>query len=121
MCTLLLLLSGFSRVRLLATPWTAAHQAPPSMGFSRQEYWSGVLLPSPASPPSTFFNHSLACITYLTACLCVLSLQLCLTLCNPMACSPPGSSVHGASPGTGPLLMDPVSTRLTPLVTEHLP
>jgi len=42
----LLLLSRFSRVRLLATPWTAAHQAPPSMGFSRQEYWSGVPLPS---------------------------------------------------------------------------
>ena len=36
-----------SRVRLLATPWTAASQAPPSMGFSRQEYWSGVPLPSP--------------------------------------------------------------------------
>ena len=36
-----------SRVRFLATPWTAAHQAPPSMGFSRQEYWSGVPLPSP--------------------------------------------------------------------------
>ena len=36
-----------SRVRLLATPWIAAHQAPPSMGFSRQEYWSGVPLPSP--------------------------------------------------------------------------
>ena len=36
-----------SRVRLLATPWTAAHQAPPSMGFARQEYWSGVPLPSP--------------------------------------------------------------------------
>ena len=34
------------RGRLLATPWTAAHQAPPSMGFSRQEYWSGVPLPS---------------------------------------------------------------------------
>ena len=34
-------------VRLLATPWTAAYQAPPSMGFSRQEYWSGVPLPSP--------------------------------------------------------------------------
>ena len=44
---LLLLLSRFSRVRLLATPWTAAYQAPPSMGFSRQEYWSGVPLPSP--------------------------------------------------------------------------
>ena len=36
-----------SRVQLLATPWTAAHQAPPSMGFSRQEYWSGLPLPSP--------------------------------------------------------------------------
>ena len=36
-----------SRVRLLATPWTLAHQAPPSMGFSRQEYWSEVPLPSP--------------------------------------------------------------------------
>ena len=36
-----------SSVRLLATPWTAAYQAPPSMGFSRQEYWSGVPLPSP--------------------------------------------------------------------------
>ena len=36
-----------SRVRLFATPWTAAHQAPPSMGFSRQECWSGVPLPSP--------------------------------------------------------------------------
>ena len=43
----LLLLSDFSYVRLLATPWTAAYQAPPSMGFSRQEYWSGVPLPSP--------------------------------------------------------------------------
>ena len=38
--------SRFSRVRLLATPWTAAHQAPPSMGFARQEYWSGLPLPS---------------------------------------------------------------------------
>ena len=36
-----------SRVWLFATPWTAAHQAPLSMGFSRQEYWSGVLVPSP--------------------------------------------------------------------------
>ena len=37
---------SLSRVRLLATPWTVAHQAPPSMGFSRQEYWGGVPLPS---------------------------------------------------------------------------
>ena len=38
---------SLSHVQLLATPWTAAYQAPPSMGFSRQEYWSGVPLPSP--------------------------------------------------------------------------
>ena len=38
---------SLSRVWLLATPWTTAYQAPPSMGFSRQEYWSGVPLPSP--------------------------------------------------------------------------
>ena len=44
---LLLLLSRFSRVRLCAIPWTVAYQAPLSMGFSRQEYWSGVPLPSP--------------------------------------------------------------------------
>ena len=40
-------MKSLSRVRLLATPRTAAHQAPPSMEFSRQEYWSGVPLPSP--------------------------------------------------------------------------
>ena len=39
---------SLSRVWLLATPWTVAHQAPPSMGFSRQECWSGVPLPSPS-------------------------------------------------------------------------
>ena len=39
---------SLSHVQLLATPWTAAYQAPPSMGFSRQEYWSGLPLPSPA-------------------------------------------------------------------------
>ena len=39
--------NSLSRVQLSATAWTAAHQAPPSMGFSRQEYWSGVPLPSP--------------------------------------------------------------------------
>ena len=57
-----------SRVQLLVTPWTAAHHAPPSMGFSRQEYWGGVPLPSPQklrkkakkatvnAPPSLFIH-----------------------------------------------------------------
>ena len=44
---------SLSRVRLLATPCTAAYQAPPSMGFSRQEYWSGVPLPSPVCNGAT--------------------------------------------------------------------
>ena len=49
----LLLLSHFSCVQLCGTPWTVAHQAPLSMGFSRQEHWSGLLFPSPgdSSPP----------------------------------------------------------------------
>ena len=46
-CLLLLLLSRFSCVRLCATPQTAAQQAPPSLGFSRQEHWSGLPFPSP--------------------------------------------------------------------------
>ena len=46
---LLLLLSRFSHVRLIATPWTTAYQAPPPMVFSRQEYWSGLPLPSPTN------------------------------------------------------------------------
>ena len=40
-----------SRVQLFATPWTVAHQAPLSMRFSRQEYWSGLLFPSPGDLP----------------------------------------------------------------------
>jgi len=74
---LLLLLSRFSRVRLCATPETAAHQAPLSMGFSRQEHWSGLLFPSP-------MHESESEVT-----------QSCLTLSNPMDCSLPGSSIHG--------------------------
>ena len=40
--TLKVKVKSLSRVRLFATPWTVAHQAPPSMGFYRQEYWSGL-------------------------------------------------------------------------------
>ena len=42
---------SLSRVRLFATPWTVAYEAPPSMGFSRQEYWSGLPFPSPGDLP----------------------------------------------------------------------
>ena len=50
-------LSHFSRVELCVTPWTAAHQAPPSTGVSRQEYWSGLPFPSPEGY-SIFFPYS---------------------------------------------------------------
>ena len=87
-----------SRVRLLGTPWTAACQAPPSMGFSRQEYWSGVPLPSPMS----ILAHCLLIAVQSYASwkqrplkVKVLVAQSCPALCNPMHCSPPGSSVHG--------------------------
>ena len=51
---MLLLLSHFSHVRFCATPQTAAHQAPPSLGFSRQEHWSGLLFPSPMHESGKF-------------------------------------------------------------------
>ena len=46
-------LSHFGHVQLCATQWTAAHQAPLSMGFSRQEYWSGLPCPSPGGLPNS--------------------------------------------------------------------
>ena len=54
-----------SRVRLLATPWTTAYQAPPSMGFSRQEYWSGVPLPSPRNLPTVRQSKQWWCVLLL--------------------------------------------------------
>ena len=76
---MLLLLSHFSSVRLCAIPQTAAHQAPPSLGFSRQEHWK--------------------CCHFFLQCMKVKSesevAQSCPTLRDPMDCSPPGSSVHG--------------------------
>ena len=52
-------MKSLSRVQPSATPWTTAYQAPPSMGFSRQEYWSGVPLPSPSGyNTAIFYVHS---------------------------------------------------------------
>ena len=65
---------SLSRVWLLATPWTAAHQAPPSLGFSRQEHWSGC-----------------RCLSALAAAAAAKSRQSCTTLCDPTDGSPLGS------------------------------
>ena len=62
---LLLLLSRFSHVRLCTTPLTAAHQAPPSLGFSRQEHWSGLPFPSPMQKSESEVAH--LCTTLATS------------------------------------------------------
>ena len=50
---------SLSHVRLFVTPWTVAHQAPPFLGFSRQEYWSGLPFPSPGYFPIQGLNPGL--------------------------------------------------------------
>ena len=64
-----------SWVRLLATPWTTAYQAPPSMGFARQEYWSGVPLPSPSVFPTQCYSQ----LSFPPLLFSLLSLQVALT------------------------------------------
>ena len=80
---LLLLLSCFSCVRLCETPETAAHQASPSLGFSRQEHWSGLPFPSPMHE-SEKWKWSRSVVSDSS---------------DPMDCSPPGSSIHWDFPG----------------------
>ena len=75
---------SLSRVRLLATPWTAAHQASRSMGFSRQDYWSGVPLPSPLSEGRQTENHNHGKLTNLITWTTALSnsMQIWAMLCR---------------------------------------
>ena len=73
---LLLLLSRFSRVHLCVTPQTAAHQAPLSLGYSKQKHWRGLPFPSPMHESESEVAQS------------------CPTLSDPMVCSLPGSPVH---------------------------
>ena len=100
-------------VWLFVTPWTEGHQAPLSMGFSRQEYWSGLPFPSPGDLPDPGTEPVSPALQadallfeppgkphipinlriYVYA--CMLSRSSCLTLCDPMNFSLSGSSVHG--------------------------
>ena len=89
---------SLSHVLLLATLWTAAYQAPPSMGFSRQEYWSGVPLlslklflgPCNILEKNKFIKFKFSSVSSLT--------QSYLTLCDPMNHSTPGLPVHHQLP-----------------------
>ena len=76
---LLLLLSRFSHVQFCLTPEMAEHQVPLSLGFCRQEHWSGLPFPSPMHEREK----------------CNKVVQWCPTLSDPMDCSLPGSSAHG--------------------------
>ena len=94
-------------------PWTIAFQVPLAMEFSRQECWTGLPFPSPGDLPDPGIEHGFPALQadslpsellgkpinklcYAAAAAATAkSLQLCLTLCDPMDSSPPGSSVHG--------------------------
>ena len=97
---------------ILVTLWTVACQAPLSMGFSRQECWSGLPCPPPGDPPNSRIKPSylmfpaLAGVFFTTeppgkptchyaAAAAVKSLQSCLTLCDPIDGSPPGYPIPG--------------------------
>ena len=74
---------SFSHVQLFATPWTAAYQTPPSMGFSGQEYWSGVPLPSPLQSDSWIpSNMKWMDSTILATKICVSAGSRSRTVCN---------------------------------------
>ena len=90
------MLSHFIHVRLFVTLWTIAYQAPLSMGFSRQEYWSGL----PCCPPGNLTDlgikpESLMSPALAAAAAAAKSHQSCPTLCDPIDSSPPGSAVPG--------------------------
>ena len=103
---------SLSHIQLFAAPWTVALQAPLSVGFSRKKYWSELPLPTPIclfirdlrthactlEKEGYLIAHSVltgsGALSSQRMCVCVLVAQSCPTLCDPMDCSPPGSSVH---------------------------
>ena len=93
---------SLSRVQLFVTPWTVAYQAPQSMEFSRQEYWSGLPFPSPGDLPYLRIEPGSPALqadtlrSEPTAAVAAVSSLSCVQLfCNPMDYSPPGFFVHG--------------------------
>ena len=83
-------LSRFSRTRFFATIWTIAHYIPLSMGFSRQEYWSGL----PCPPPGDLSNPGIEPASFVSSVQSSSVSQSRPTLCDPMDCSTPGFAVH---------------------------
>ena len=112
---------SLSRVWLFAPPWTVAHEAPLTMGFPRQIYWSGLPFPSPGDLPDPgiepmslmfpafsgrFFTTSATWEAHESESESEVA-QSCPTLCDPTDCSLPGSSLHGIflTQGLNPCLL----------------
>ena len=97
------MLSRFSCVQLFLTPWTVAHQAPLSVGFSRQEYWSELPcpppgdLPHPGIKPASLMSPALADWFFTTSATweALENVKVKVSVCDPMDCSLPGSLVRG--------------------------
>ena len=91
----------FSCVRLFATPWTVVCQDPPSMGFPRQEYWSGLPCPPPGDLPdpgielTSLMSPAVADGFFTIAAAAAKLLQSSPTLCDPIDSGQPVSPVHG--------------------------
>ena len=95
-------MKSLSRVQLFVTPWTVAYQAPQSLEFSRQEYWSGLPFPSPGDLPYLRIESGSPALQADTlpseptaAVAAVSSLSRVQFFCNSMDYSPPGFFVHG--------------------------
>ena len=95
---------SLSWARLLATPWTGAYQAPRSMGFSRQEYWSGVPLPSPYVRMKWSESCSVVSELFVTPCQAPLSMGFSREeFWNGLLCPPPGDLPDPAIEPTSPV------------------
>ena len=82
-------MKSLSRVQLLVTPWTAAYRAPPSMGFSRQEYWSGVPSPSPHEGlVSSLLPKPGEVEVFSLSCQCMFRNLPCRSMHHPQSCRP---------------------------------
>ena len=100
---------SLSRVQLFATPWTVAHRTPLSIGFSRQEFWSGLPFPFPGDLPDPGIEPRCPALQadaltseppgkpHIYIQKCCLVTKMFSTLCDTMDFSPPGSLVHGIS------------------------
>ena len=128
MCVCVCSVSHSVLSKSFVTPWTVALQAPLSMGFPREEFWSGLPFSPPRDLPYILW-HIL--IYYYSAAAAAKSLQLCSTLCDPRDGSPPGSPVPGIpqartlewaaiSLSTSPFTLWQIEREKVELVTDFL-